>query len=504
MRPATGCAPSTNLGRAAAALVVVLAAACSDSSGTGSHRSGRRGGSTTSVVRPAGPMADLSEISGPGRPFVGEAVQRDVPGYEEHEYVATGTATDYKARGGFPANGEWTFEPSTTAPYRTRVLVRRPADMAHFSGTVVVEWLNVSGGVDANPDYTSLAAEITRRGHVWVGVSAQLIGVEGGPVLVRAPGAEAVVGKGLKALDPARYGTLHHPGDGYAYDIYTQVARALRAGGPVTGGAKPEVLLAAGESQSALALTTYYDGVQALTKAFDGFFVHSRGFSALPLVGPAKYADLAGSMTTPEGVLLRGDLDAPVLDLQSEGDVVGILNSVEVRQPDTNRFRLWEVAGTSHADVFLLGPTADSLDCGAPINSAPFHLIAKAGLRALDTWVRTGRTPPVAPRLEVTGGDNPHIRRDRDGIALGGIRTPVVDVPVDILSGEKPPNPDLICLLMGSTRPLPPARIAELYPDRATYVNRYRTATRATIKRGFVLADDRQTLLGYSRPSRVR
>jgi hypothetical protein len=54
--------------------------------------------------------------------------------------------------------------PELEAPYRTRVLVRRPVDLASASGTVVVEWLNVSGGIDANPDWTSLADEIVRQG----------------------------------------------------------------------------------------------------------------------------------------------------------------------------------------------------------------------------------------------------------------------------------------------------------------------------------------------------
>ncbi len=115
--------------------------------------------------------------------------------------------------------------------------MRRPAKRARRSGTVVVEWLNVSGGVDADPDWTSLSEEIVRNGDTWVGVSAQLLGVDGGPVLVAVPGADvgAVAGKGLKTIDPERYGTLDHPGDGYSFDIYTQVARALRAGGAATG-----------------------------------------------------------------------------------------------------------------------------------------------------------------------------------------------------------------------------------------------------------------------------
>ena len=187
---------------------------------------------------------------------------------------------------------------------------------------------------------------------------------------------------------------------------------------------------------------------------------------------PGKSADIAGSFgsATP---IFRTDVDAPVLDIQSEADVIGVLNSVEVRQPDNDRFRLWEVAGTAHADVHLLGPIAKLLDCGAPINNAPMYLVANAALHSLDDWVSSGTAPPEAPRLELTTGSNPASRRDADGIALGGIRTPPVDVPVDVLSGIPGSNPDLLCILLGSTKPLPAARLAQLYPSRAAYQQRY-------------------------------
>ncbi len=349
--------------------------------------------------------------------------------------------------------------------------------------------------------------EIARRGHTWVGVSAQIIGVGGGPVLTHAPSADEahdVAGRGLMALDPARYGSLVHPGDGYSFDIFTQVAVAVRAGGPATGGLEPEVVLAAGESQSAFALTTYYNGVQGLTHAFDGFFVHSRAAFSLPLVGPGCHADYSRSIRGGEAPVFRQDLNTPVLELQAEGDVVGRLNSVAARQPDTETFRLWEVCGTAHADVHLLGPTADRVDCGVPINNGPMHLVAKAALRALDIWVRTGVAPPAAPRLEVTDGPVPEIRRDGDGIALGGIRTPPVDVPVDILSAAPGPNPEPLCLMLGSARPLDATRLSELYPDRAAYEERYGKDVDRVIEAGFVLEEDREALLRYAQPERIR
>ena len=103
-------------------------------------------------------------------------------GYVEREYVARGTAV---SSGG--------HEP---AAFATRVAARRPAAPGSFSGTVVVEWLNVSSGSDAAPDWTYLADEIVRRGHAWVGVSAQHVGVEGGDAVV---GVAGVAPTGVKA-----------------------------------------------------------------------------------------------------------------------------------------------------------------------------------------------------------------------------------------------------------------------------------------------------------------
>ena len=487
--------------------VALCAVACSTGTGGSSSPSPSTTGTLAPpATRPAGPAADLSqELTGGNGAFMGAATSESLQGtgYVQHEYVATGTATSYRAVGGLPGDGRWTFVPDTTAAYRTRVLVRRPASPARFSGTVVVEWLNVSGGVDADPEYTSLREELLRQGDAWVGVSAQKIGVSGGPVLVSVPGTSSVTGKGLVAIDPARYGSLVHPGDGYSFDMYTQVARAIRDGGPAMGGLKPTRVLAAGESQSAIALTTYINGVQPLTHAFDGFFVHSRASVPLPLVGPGQYADLSSAITGLKPTILRTDTDVPTIDIQAESDVTGVLDSVAARQPDTSRFRLWEVAGTSHADVHLLGSTTSAIDCGVPINNGPMHLVAKGALAALVTWVRTGTPPPVAPRLEVTSGSSPHVQRDGDGVALGGIRTPPVDVPVEVLSGVPGPNPALLCLLLGSTTPLPAARIAALYPSRSVYLQRYAADSTRTIRAGYVLAADRPALLAFADPSKV-
>ena len=442
------------------------------------------------------PTATLPALTGGTGPFIGSATATVLPdGYVEEELALAGTATSYRPDGELTADGRWTLAELDSAEYRTRLLVRRPADAADFSGTVVVEWLNVSGGIDASPAYSYLADEILRQGHAWVGVSAQHLGVEGGPVAVPTSRGEGIAGRGLRALDPERYGELRHPGDAFAYDIFTQVARTLRSGA-VLGELAPERLLAVGESQSAFALTTYVNGVQPLAGEYDGFLIHSRAAAPLPLEG--LDVNIAGALGgTP--TIIRDDLDVPVLMLQTETDVLTFLRSIDARQPDTDVFRLWEVAGSAHADLFLLGDPA-SLGCTTPVNAGPTHFVALAALRHLDRWARGGDPPPEAGRLEVDAAGA--FVRDADGNAVGGVRTPHVDVPVDTLSGEPPPGASIVCMLAGSTTPLPPTRLVERYGDAESYEQAFEAALDDAIAAGFLLEEDRAVIAGDAAPER--
>jgi hypothetical protein len=479
-----------------------LGFACSSDADNGSSDDGSEP-SATSSLRTPGPVADLQEIRGGNGVNLGSSSSIDLNaiGYVENELVAWGTATSYLAQGALTRDGSWSFQPGSSSDYRTRVLVRRPSAAADFSGTVVIEWLNVSGGTDSDVIWSSTHEELTRQGHVWAGVSAQLIGVMGGPELTPTPGGDGT-SDGLTGSDPVRYGALVHPGDGYSFDIFSQAARALRAGGTPLGGLKPERLLAAGQSQSAYGLVTYIDGVQPLAHVFDGFFLHSRGSGGLALAAAGQPASL-GDATAREAALLRVDTDVPVFDIQAEGDLVAPLNYLVARQPDNDHYHVWEVAGAAHADLHTVGPFASMLGCAVPINNAPMHVVVKAALHTLVEWVSTGSAPAPAPRIEVSEGSAPQIVRDADGIAKGGVRTPPVDVPVDVLSGVPAPSSGATCILFGSTTPLPAERIAALYPTSDAYLQRYRTAADSAVQAGFTLEPDREALLGYAQPSRI-
>ena len=455
----------------------------------------------TSSPEPSGPTASVvGVLDGDNGIFLGAAKAHALPaGWIEEEYAVEGTAVSYASPGELPADGRFDLVEAEEAAYRTRIVVRRPASAADFNGSVVVEWLNVSGGVDANPDYAYLGDEIHRGGYAWVGVSVQHIGIEGGPVLVSTPMGEASgAGKGLKAIDPARYGELSHPGDAFAYDIYTQVGRLLKRGKGVLGDLAPKRILAVGESQSAFMLTTYVNGVHPLAQTYDAFLIHSRGGGTAPLGEAEKGIDLISAILG-QPTRIRDDLEVPVLVLETETDLLFTIDYFPARQESSAHFRSWELAGTAHADAYLLGDVADLLGCPTPINAGPHHFMAKAALRHLDRWSRGEAPPPEAPLLTIENGA---FVRDADGIVTGGIRTPLVDVPVDVLSGA-PAGGSIACTLFGSTTPLSAARIAELYASAEEYQTAFTQSADASIQAGFVLPEDRDALLAEAKPSRI-
>ncbi len=204
-----------------------------------------------------------------------------------------------------------------------RVVVYRPIDPKKFNGTVLVEWLNVSGQVDADPDWTQTHNELIRDGFAWVGVSAQAVGLNQLKCSATAPPSPPCPAPG----DPGRYGTLSHPGDSYSYDIFSQAGQAIRDNSAkILGGLTPKTLLAAGESQSAARMVTYIDAVQPLAHVYDGFLVHSRGAA-----GAALSQSPLTSVPAPNPTLIRTDLDVPVFVFQTEFDVVRCLHGAAAR-----------------------------------------------------------------------------------------------------------------------------------------------------------------------------
>jgi hypothetical protein len=416
-------------------------------------------------------------------------------GYVESEFFVAGEAVAYAPAAALTADGRWTVTETAAAPYTTRLLVRRPVDPAAFNGTVVVEWLNVTSGMDSDAFFGQANVELLRSGYAWVGVSAQSVGVMGGGMRIPIEGFDA---RALREWDPARYGTLAHPGDAHSYAIFTQAAQILRAPGDVDplDGLEPEVVLATGESQSASRLVTYIDAIHRREQVFDGYLVHSRGSTGAPLNAEPASA-------SPAGTTIRDDVDVPVMLVQMETDVLW-LGSFAARQPDTDRVRTWEVAGTAHADrttlahglrsgaVWNPGGAVDlSALCGA-INDGPQTYAIRRAIDALDRWVRDDQAPPSAPPIEVADGA---IVRDELGIARGGVRLPAVEAPVATITGDPPPDSSIICSLFGSSTPLPADVLAARYPQPGDYGEAVERSASRAVDAGLLLPDDAEEIV---------
>ncbi len=408
-------------------------------------------------------------------------------GYEEQEYFASGTASAFRATSS-PSDGRWSIAPTSSAFYRTRILVRRPIDPARFNGTVVVEWMNVSAGESA-PDWDYLNPRLMQAGYAYVGVSAQSLGVNGGTAIL----GTGVTG-GLIGTEPARYGSLVHPGDQYALDLFAQIGQALRSPNqPALGGLRPRRVVATGESQSAFYLTTFADALQPRTKTFDGIFIHSRGGGGAPLSGGSAAAG-AGSA----GLLIRTDLTVPVFMFETQTDLIG-LGYASAQQPNTSLIRTWEVAGTSHADSYLVGPAASALGCTGSINNGPQHEVVQAAFTAFTKWVNRGTQPPRPPPFRLSSTDPATLALDAHGNVLGGVRTPAVDVPVSTLSGAAPAGTSTLCSLFGSSTPFSPSTLVSLYHSRNHYLSDFRSNLALAIGRGFILGADRPELVARAK-----
>jgi hypothetical protein len=447
------------------------------------------------------PPVVTGPITGPGSAYTVAQVDLGALGYVEEEYFIEGDATAYDYEVPPQEDGMWSIKPTTTAHYKSRFLVRRPSDPSHFNGLVFVEWLNVSGGADADPDFAYAHAELLRSGWAYVGISAQSVGIMGGGFSLGGSAAVPLV-----KWNPQRYESLEHPGDDYSYDIYSQAARAVRH--PASGAPSPlgpllaTKFVAAGESQSAMRMVTYADAIQPLHQVFDGIFIHSRSGASTPLSAGNAGGLLAGfgGGGGPAVVHIRGDLLVPVFQFETETDVLGGLGPggySAARQPDTDTLRTWEVAGTSHADQYILDYNAAlTADAGSSltqsctdINTGPQHWVEGAAIAAIQEWLKNGTPPPKGDPLTIADGGSGYAK-DSIGNTLGGVRTAAVDTPTSILSGQSKGSGGILCALFGNTTSLPTAQLQSLYPTHADYVNKVTAATNKAQQGGFIVAAD--------------
>lgn len=402
----------------------------------------------------------------------GTTLEPLAPGYVEEEFFIDGTATAVAGDG-------------STAPYQTRIVVRRPTDPGAFNGTVILDWTNVTIPDDTDASWAPMAHMVMARGYAYVSVAAQRLGVELSPLA-------------LKQWDPVRYRSLSHPGDDYSYDMFSQAGEAV-LDARVMGDLAPcvERRLAIGASQSRGRLKTYINEVHPTAQVFDGF---------------------QPQIASPAGVDRDGD---PVLWVNSMSEAA----DVDSTPPDSGSFRLWEIAGPAHTTqeynaytnaqiVYAHSNGAiDSYDredasewgyrqtpglC-AVRNRYQVKFAWSAALVALDDWVRTGVPPAPQPRL---ARDDSGRLYDEHGNQLGGIRGPLLEVPIAAYFGGDVPEATEPCgavggrlPLTGLTRVFDAATIAELYDSGAEYEQRFREAVDAALEQGWMLPEGAELLL---------
>jgi hypothetical protein len=179
------------------------------------------------------------------------------------------------------------------------------------------------------------------------------------------------------------------------------------------------------------------------------------------------------------------------------------------------------VAGLSHADAHFIraiigGPRDPSLGallgCTEPINIGPQHEVIQAALHHLVTWVKSGQPPPTGTAIELTDDERITIARDDHGIALGGVRHPMVDVPTATISGGPPGGASIrdltsgeggVCVLFGSTVPFDREILTELYGTADNYVAAFNASAEEAVAAGFLLQPDADALIAEAEANRA-
>ena len=465
-------------------------------------------------------------------------VQPPVPdGYVIEEFFVSGTGNLYE----FTPTGIQVVSPCpaaatsgcTAIPYTTRMIVKRPRRNRDFSGTVVIEPLNPSGGFDIAAVWDRSRELFTANGDIFIGWSSK-----------------SVIVNALKQWNPTRYAALHWdylpatPGnnsgasDGITFDIAAQVGALIKhngAGSPLRG-LRIQHVIESGFSQDGGFAFTQADIFHAIERMPGGGAIYD-GYLPMGTNGPSNI----NFGLTPAGALAATDprrkmqpRDAPVIHVDTETEIfLGTLSPTGLlfRRPDgdaaNDRYRIWEVPGAAHVSNDFSEPVtaierdaaqiqklqladAPPLGCAhqnfvaGPIRGVPgvvspddfpFSSVQNAAFRSLLLWIEFGIRPAHGAPIQVDATTAPaHIVRDAQGNALGGVRTPLVDVPVttfvpsDTVAHTTAQSG--FCVLYGYNLPFSNAVLATLYRSHGEYVARFIAASLDAVRDGFWLVPD--------------
>jgi Alpha/beta hydrolase domain len=429
--------------------------------GRGGAPGGGRGGGQPAANLPDKPTAVVlptlsAEVTGPGAMF--DSSPSLAPGkgpaafkYETHEYFVSGTA-----------NGE---------PYTTRIVVRKPADNAKFSGLVLAEAMHGSGAAHMF-EFTSIYT--MSSGHAAVEI-------------LTTPPAQFV------ALNEARYRDLKLTG-AQTNEILAQVGSLVRSGTLLGGPVRKMVL--GGTSMTAGVLINYLPAhmvyrTPQMQRIYDGFLPMSNG------------------------AMIR-DVDVPMIHVPTMHEVSGNITNKQDSDEPGKQYRLYEFSGMGHID------TRDSVrlkpnPCVDPLSTFPVQAYMSVALDHLLKWVDKGTVPPRAPRILLdrdVSNDGSMMALDELGNPLGGIRTVYVDVPTAkyvirpaalnpvvpnaapyiATGGQNAAN--LMCGLSTAQIAFTPGKLKDLYKSKQGYVKAVETRLTVLEKSGWSLPLYREMILG--------
>lgn len=401
------------------------------------------------------PLPALSaEVTGPGPMF--NSAPSHWPGrdpshfrYLTREYWISGTA-----------NGQ---------PYRTRMVVRRPADDGRFSGMVLMEAMHPSGAAHM---FEFTAVYTMSSGHAAVEV-------------VVHPQAVAQ----FTALNEARYRDFQLS-PGQASEILAQAGSLLRSPqGPLAGLSIRRMVLG-GTSATAATLIGYLPAHMVyrtpdMRPIYDGFI-------------PTSTADVQPRVDVPMiHVPTMNEVVTPNISRRQDGDDVD------------NRFRQYEFAGMTHIDTrdnIRLEPNP----CRRPLARFPMQAYMSVALHHLLEWVDKGAAPPKAERIWTTRVVGSMLALDEHGNPRGGIRNPYVDVPVaryvPVNTPADPPIPNasplfipLLCNLGGYEEAFTPQQLRAMYGSPQKYVSRVEQRLTELERAGWSLPVYRDLILADAR-----
>jgi hypothetical protein len=421
-------------------------------------------------------------------------------GYVEEEFLVSGTANVYD----WAPDGRVTVK-TANAPYTTRILVRRPADPARFSGNVIVETFNNARNYDWSFIWPLSYEYFIERGDAFVG-------------LTHTPQAIAA----LKKFDPKRYETLSfanpNPGEkcgaqqtvsdaeeGLRWDVISQVGALLKskaAGAPLSGFNVQYVYATSHTAE----LLTYVNSVHPLANVYDGFVLKSE-YNPVERINRCSAAPSNGD---PRQIVRNAKV--PVIRVTAQGDV---LNTFTVRRNDSDesndRYRLYEVAGAPHMDKIFyqhMPVVQDQAKAGQPtflsnwplayacnpsIDLADFPLMRytmNAAFADIDQWVRKGIPAPRAARIEVENGGTPQARfvADQYGNAIGGVRSVYLDVPAATYSPNSPGQ--AVCANLLHKTPFNWTRLESVYGTSKNYAAKASEAVDRLVKERWLTESD--------------